>query len=216
MNPIKNVVFDFGGVIISIDYHQALKHCADLGLPHPEQLLDPYTQSGIFGDLESGKLSEEAFRKELSLMAGRELSWQDCQYVFLGYFKALPPQNLEMLRRLRAAGYRLILLSNTNPFMMEWAMSDRFDGQGHSLREYFDKAYLSYECGLMKPDPALFSLICHREAIQPSESLFVDDGEKNTHAASLLGFQTLCPPDGTDWTEPLGRLLRDKGAFPLS
>ena len=216
MNPIKNVVFDFGGVIIPIDYHQALKHCADLGLPHPEQLLDPYTQSGIFGDLESGKLSEEAFRKELSLMAGRELSWQDCQYVFLGYFKALPPQNLEMLRRLRAAGYRLILLSNTNPFMMEWAMSDRFDGQGHSLREYFDKAYLSYECGLMKPDPALFSLICHREAIQPSESLFVDDGEKNTHAASLLGFHTLCPPDGTDWTEPLSRLLRDKGAFPLS
>ena len=216
MNPIKNVIFDFGGVIISIDYHQGLKHCADLGLPHPEQLLDPYTQSGIFGDLESGKLSEEAFRKELSLMAGRELSWQDCQYVFLGYFKALPPQNLEMLRRLRAAGYRLILLSNTNPFMMEWAMSDRFDGQGHSLREYFDKAYLSYECGLMKPDPALFSLICHREAIQPSESLFVDDGEKNTHAASLLGFHTLCPPDGTDWTEPLGRLLRDKGAFPLS
>jgi len=152
----------------------------------------------------------------LSLMAGRELSWQDCQYLFLGYFKALPPQNLEMLRRLRAAGYRLILLSNTNPFMMEWAMSDRFDGQGHSLREYFDKAYLSYECGLMKPDPALFSLICHREAIQPSESLFVDDGEKNTHAASLLGFHTLCPPDGTDWTEPLSRLLRDKGAFPLS
>ena len=216
MNPIKNVIFDVGGVIISIDYHQALKHCADLGLPHPEQLLDPYTQSGIFGDLESGKLSEEAFRKELSLMAGRELSWQDCQYVFFGYFKALPPQNLEMLRRLRAAGYRLILLSNTNPFMMEWAMSDRFDGQGHSLREYFDKAYLSYECGLMKPDPALFSLICHREAIQPSESLFVDDGEKNTHAASLLGFHTLCPPDGTDWTEPLSRLLRDKGAFPLS
>ena len=216
MNPSKNVIFDFVGVIISIDYHQALKHCADLGLPHPEQLLDPYTQSGIFGDLESGKLSEEAFRKELSLMAGRELSWQDCQYVFLGYFKALPPQNLEMLRRLRAAGYRLILLSNTNPFMMEWAMSDRFDGQGHSLREYFDKAYLSYECGLMKPDPALFSLICHREAIQPSESLFVDDGEKNTHAASLLGFHTLCPPDGTDWTEPLSRLLRDKGAFPLS
>ena len=216
MNPIKNVIFDFGRVIISIDYHQALKHCADLGLPHPEKLLDPYTQSGIFGDLESGKLSEEAFRKELSLMAGRELSWQDCQYVFLGYFKALPPQNLEMLRRLRAAGYRLILLSNTNPFMMEWAMSDRFDGQGHSLREYFDKAYLSYECGLMKPDPALFSLICHREAIQPSESLFVDDGEKNTHAASLLGFHTLCPPDGTDWTEPLSRLLRDKGAFPLS
>ena len=80
----------------------------------------------------------------------------------------------------------------------------------------FDKAYLSYECGLMKPDPALFSLICHREAIQPSESLFVDDGEKNTHAASLLGFHTLCPPDGTDWTEPLSRLLRDKGAFPLS
>ena len=67
MNPIKNVIFDFGGVIISIDYHQALKHCADLGLPHPEKLLDPYTQSGIFGDLESGKLSEEAFRKELSV-----------------------------------------------------------------------------------------------------------------------------------------------------
>lgn len=49
---IKNLIFDFGGVVITIDQPQAVRRFKEIGLLNAEQQLDPYTQSGIFGDLE--------------------------------------------------------------------------------------------------------------------------------------------------------------------
>ena len=54
---IKNLIFDFGGVVITIDQPQAVRRFKEIGLLNAEQQLDPYTQSGIFGDLERGVIS---------------------------------------------------------------------------------------------------------------------------------------------------------------
>lgn len=159
MCKIKNILFDFGGVIITLNQPQAVRHFMEIGLTDAEQRLDPYRQSGIFGDLEIGKINAEQFRSELSRMIGRDVTYDDCMYAWKGYVGDLPKRNLDILRRLRAEGYRLILLSNTNPYMMGWAMSDSFDGEGHSLEYYFDAVYLSYKCGVMKPDER-FSVTC--------------------------------------------------------
>lgn len=201
---IRNIIFDFGGVIVTLDQPQAINRFKQLGVQDIEQWMNPYTQQGIFGDLEAGRLSAEDFRMRLSEMAGHELSFDDCCYAWQGYHSDLPKRNLDLLRRLRAEGYRLILLSNTNPFMMEWAESERFDGEGHPLSSYFDSAYKSYEQGLMKPDEMLFRLVLSKEHILPSETLFVDDGPRNCDVASELGIHTLCPVNGEDWT---GKLL---------
>lgn len=208
MSRIRNVIFDFGGVIVRIDFHQAVKRCMEIGIKQADRLLDPYTQSGVFGDLECGKITEETFCRELSRIAGHELSWKDCQYFFLGYFKELPRRNLEALLRLRNEGYRVLLLSNTNPFVMDWVMGNGFDGEGHSLMHYLDRAYLSYQCGIMKPDERLFQLVLDKEQIKAGETLFVDDGPKNIAAAQRMGFHTLCPNDGDDWTKPLFGMLQ--------
>ncbi len=208
MNHIKNVIFDFGGVIVRIDFSQAVKRCKEIGIVQADSLLDPYTQSGVFGNLECGKISAETFCRELGRMAGRELSWKDCQYFFLGYFKELPHRNLEALQRLRDEGYRVLLLSNTNPFVMDWVMGNGFDGEGHSLMHYIDRAYLSYQCGIMKPDERLFRLVLDKEQIKAGETLFVDDGPRNIATARRLGFHTLCPGDGEDWTKPLFGMLQ--------
>lgn len=201
---IHNIIFDFGGVIVTLDQSQAINRFRQLGVPDIEKWMNPYTQQGIFGDLEIGKLSAEEFRLRLSEMAGRTLSFDDCCYAWQGYHKELPRRNLDLLYKLRADGYRLILLSNTNPFMMEWAESERFDGEGHSLSSYFDAVYLSYEQRLMKPDEMIFRRVLSTEQIFPDETLFVDDGPRNCAVASELGISTLCPVNGEDWT---GRLL---------
>ena len=53
---IKNILFDLGGVIITLDQSQAVRHFKEIGLKDAEQRLDPYTQSGIFGDVEKGTI----------------------------------------------------------------------------------------------------------------------------------------------------------------
>lgn len=204
---IKNIVFDLGGVIMTLDPAEALRRFKALGLSDAERYLDSYTQSGIFGNLEEGKITVEDFRSKLSSLTGHELTFDECKHAWLGYRKDVPQRNLDLLKELRAKGYRLILLSNTNPFMMDWALSSEFDGKGSSLNDYFDALYLSYRLGIMKPASDFFRQVLDNENILPEETLFVDDGPRNVEAAGKLGFITMCPDNGSDWTGELRSLL---------
>lgn len=204
---IKTILFDLGGVIITLAQEQAVERFRQLGLQDAEQRLDAYTQSGIFGDLERGIITAEDFRRELSLLSGRELTADDCLYAWLGYRKELPQRNLDAMTKLRQMGYRIVLVSNTNPYMMSWARSNDFDGNGHSLDHYVDALYMSYKIGAMKPDEAFFSHVIEAEGTDPAEGLFVDDGPRNVEMARKMGFQTLCPANGEDWTGELFKLL---------
>ncbi|MCI6617287.1 MAG: HAD family phosphatase [Prevotella sp.] len=203
---IKNIIFDLGGVLITIDQQEAVRRFRDLGLPDAEERLNPYTQSGIFGDLEIGKITAEQFRRSLSEITGRPLTAEDCTHAWLGYHKELPPRNIRMLQQLRAEGYRILLLSNTNPFMQGWVESRNY-ADGHPLSFYFDALYRSYEVKMMKPNEAFFQYVLDNEHIRPGETLFVDDGPRNCAAAAGLGIRTFCPINGSDWTQEIRQYL---------
>ncbi|MBR1687441.1 MAG: HAD family phosphatase [Prevotella sp.] len=205
---IKNIVFDLGGVIITLDQSQAIRRFEELGVPDAAKRLDAYTQSGIFGELEAGAIDAETFRVELGRLAGREVTAAECAYAWQGYAKEVPQRNLDALLRLRSEGYRVALLSNTNPYMMEWVMSPAFDGCGHALTHYLDTFYLSYQLRVMKPDERIFRLMLDGEGFLPAETLFVDDGQRNVEAARRLGIRTFCPQNGEDWTNEIYNHLK--------
>lgn len=194
---------------MTICQEEAIKRFKSIGLKNVEDYLNPYTQTDIFGDIEEGKISAEQFRAKLSELIGKEVTYEECKFAWLGYRQDVPLRNLDILRKLKVQGYKLILLSNTNPFMMSWGLSGEFDGNGNSLESYFDSLYLSYKLGVMKPNKKIFQYIIDNEKIQPGESLFIDDGERNINAARLLGFKTLCPINGEDWTKELIELLKN-------
>lgn len=193
--------------MLALSFEQAVKRFEEIGLADARQRLDAFEQKGIFGDLESGRISAEDFRRELSLLVGRELSMDDCYQAWHGYVDHVPKRNLEAILSLRARGYKVCLLSNTNPFMMQWADND-FDGEGHPIGYFFDAMYLSYECQTMKPRREIFEMMLKGQQAQPEETLFVDDGPRNVEAAKALGMQTLCPQNNEDWIEPLEAMLR--------
>jgi len=199
----KTIIFDLGGVILTIDHDEALRRFTALGLKDAATWLDPYTQKGIFGELENGLISAEDFRRELGNIIGREVTMAECEHAWQGYAKEVPQRNLDVLVRLRQEGYRVILLSNTNPCMMAWALSPAFDGHGHSLDHYFDALYLSYRMKVMKPDETFFRRVLIAEQTPPSQCLFVDDGPRNVAAASQIGISTFCPCNGEDWTKEI-------------
>ena len=208
MEKIKKIAFDFGGVIIRQNQQQAVERFKQIGLLDAEERLGAYTQQGIFGELEEGKITAEDFRWQLSLLIGRAVTIEDCSYAWRGYCNGLPQRNLEALQRLRREGYGLSILSNTNPFMMGWALSKNFDGNGNSLADYVDALYLSYQMKVMKPSAEIFHRVLEAEDVRPEELLFVDDSSHNISAAQELGIATLQPVNGEDWTEELFQLLR--------
>ena len=205
---IKNLIFDLGGVIITLAPDEALRRFKSLGLENAEEQMDAYTQMGIFGQLEEGKISAEAFREELSRQVGREVTYDECRHAWLGYVKEVPQRNLDALLRLRSEGYRIILLSNTNPYMMSWVRSTEFDGHGHNIDYYMDACYLSYQLGVMKPDTEFFHRVLMTEKIMASETLFIDDGPRNVATASQMGMRTYCPENGADWTSKIYEYLK--------
>jgi len=204
---IKTVTFDLGGVIITIDQGQAQKRFEEIGVKDAKVLLDPYTQTGFFGDLEEGLITPEEFVDKLSEIAGKKMSFEDCKYAWTGYCKEVPLRNLHLLEKLREEGYRLLLLSNTNPFMQDWANSPEFSPEGKPLSSYFDAVYLSYQMKAMKPSEQIFHKMLLKEQTLPEEILFVDDSPRNVAAASEMSIKTFCPKNGEDWTKEIYNFL---------
>ena len=205
---IKNLVFDFGGVIADFDFSRALAAFERVGLKNPTEYLDSFHQRGFFMELESGRIGADEFVRRLSACAERKVSYAEAREAWLGFFLLpVPPERLAALEELRR-DYRLYVLSNTNPFVMDWARSSDFSPAGKPLDAYFDKLYLSYELKCMKPDRAIFDRMAADAALVPAETLFIDDSATNAAAGAALGYRTLCPHSNSDWREELRQALK--------
>ncbi len=182
---------------------EAVRRFSEIGIVPDLMPLDKYNQQGVFQALEDGTISADEFRDELNRRCRRNNTHDDYRWACLGYVGEVPKRNLQLFRLLRQKGYRQLLLSNTNPYMMSWAMSPDFDGEGRALRDYLDACYCSYELRMLKPNPAIFQYVIDQEHITPETTIFVDDNERNIHVARDMGFQTLQPVNGIDWTTDL-------------
>lgn len=57
----KAVIFDMGGVLVDLDFPRSVKDFADLGFAGYGDMLDPYKQKGLVGEMEEGLISGEEF-----------------------------------------------------------------------------------------------------------------------------------------------------------
>jgi 5-amino-6-(5-phospho-D-ribitylamino)uracil phosphatase len=206
MKQIKNIVFDFGGVIINLSRESAVRKFIEIGVANADELLGAYHQKGIFLEVEDGRITAEEFRMKLSSLAGRELTYQQILNGWKGFISDLPSYRLDYLLELRKK-YKLYLLSNTNPYIMGWARSPGFSPAGKPLDDYFDKIYTSYELKQVKPALGIFKHMIADSGLLPEETLFVDDGSANIEVAEKLGMKTFQPENGVDWRKELSALL---------
>ena len=205
---IKNIAFDFGGVIFDLAYERAVETFKKIGLADANQRLDRYHQRGIFEDLESGRITADAFRRQLEPLCHRPLTYEEVQGAWLGYVgNPVDERKLQYLEELRSRGYRTFLLSNTNPYVQAWAESARFSAAGRPLSSYLEKCYCSYEVGMMKPDPAIFRYMLDDAQLLAGETLFLDDSPANIAVAEQLGIQTLLVEKNGDWREAVEERL---------
>lgn len=207
MEKIKNIVFDFGGVIVNFSREAAVKKFEEIGVANANELLDAYHQKGAFLQVEDGTINAEEFRIILSELAGKELTYEQVKEGWLGFMLDVPQYRLEYLLELRKK-YKLYILSNTNPYVMSWARSNDFTIAGRPLDDYFDKIYTSYELKAVKPGKTIFELMIKDADMLPGETLFIDDGPANIKMAKELGMMTFQPINGEDWRDDLTALLK--------
>ncbi|MFG2352656.1 HAD family hydrolase [Streptomyces sp. NPDC048521] len=90
------------------------------------------------------------------------------------------PDAAEVLSTLRERGIAVGVVSNIG-----WDLRRVF--RAHGLDSYVDAYVLSYEHGVQKPDPRLFSVACEALGVDPRQTLMVGDSRAADGGAAALG-----------------------------
>ncbi len=213
---IKNIVFDLGGVVLPLTPEEAWSRFESLGIKNARQQMGLYGQTGIFLKVENGELTADQFIRELNMQAqamadNKEvveyIGYDKAQWAWKGYLENVELFRLNNLKRLKNK-YNVLLLSNINPFVVEWASSDEFSGDGHPISYYFNQLYYSYELKDYKPSESIFLKLIEMAGIVPQETIFLDDGPKNIHMAEKMGIHGLLVKNNDDWMPLLNEQLK--------
>lgn len=204
---IKNILFDMGGVIFTQNNDEAFRRFRSIGVD-TDYYMGAYGQKDYFLDLETGSVDDDEFCRRLSATVGRDVSWSEAQHCWLGFFDGVELQRLNNLVELRNR-HRLCLLSNTNPFMMDFTRSRKFSQIGKPITDFFDSLFLSYEMKVCKPDKDIFLRALAADGMKADECLFVDDSAKNTDAAKAVGMHVLTVKTNEDWMPGVMRILAE-------
>lgn len=189
MNNIKTIIFDFGGVLVNLNMQACVNAFARLGYDKIDELLDHYKQKGVFLLFEEGKISTVDFFVELQQIVGKQASIEEIQKAYLAFIEDIPAKKLDLILQLRKQ-YNVLMLSNINAFIFSHCKENQFKSRGHVFDDYFDKAYLSFEMGICKPDKLIFEKMIADAKLIPEQCLFLDDGIRNIEVANEMGFQT--------------------------
>lgn len=190
MQPVKNIIFDLGGVLMDIDFK--LTHCAfeQLGVPNFAELYNQYHADIFFSDFEKGKIPTEEFFDRIRHICQFDLNNDAIRNAWNALLIGFPADRNNWLFRIRKK-YAVYLFSNTNIIHYQSFAKTFENVTGKELNSCFVKAYYSHEMGLRKPDPASFQFIIDEQQLDPSETLFIDDTIKNVEAAKELGMQAV-------------------------
>lgn len=197
MEGIKNIIFDMGGVLIDLDREACIEEFRKLGFPEADEMLNTYRQKGIFKELEMGVISPQELYDYINREVGHHIPSGKIDKALCAFLTGLSTYKLDMLLHLREQ-YRIFMLSNTNAIMMPHIARTYFTQQGLTVDNYFERLFLSYEMGMLKPDPEIFEAVLNETGIKAKETLFIDDAEPNVETALSLGFRTYLPAQGED------------------
>jgi len=180
MNELRNIIFDFGNVLVQW---------------HPERVYGEY-----FGDeakawwflrhvadnewrlrIDAGE-SQEACISELQ---GRYPEYRDAIALYHSHWREMLTDEVPGMRAvvegLLAKGYGVYGLTN-------WSMETFPEARRRfSILQLIDRYVVSGAEGLVKPDPRLFRVLLDRYGLRADECLFVDDNPDNVAAAQSLG-----------------------------
>lgn len=187
MDDVKNIIFDLGGVIIDLKRRMAVDALDRLGIQDASALLGEYEQKGPFLMLETGDISSSELYDILLPHCRKGTTCTDIRDAFEEFLREIPVERLRMLDALREKGYRLYVLSNTNPIMYNHWIDNAFRNDGKSINDYFDGIVTSFQERMCKPDPALFQRVVDRYGLDKKETLMLDDSEANVKAARSIG-----------------------------
>ncbi|MGN0033566.1 MAG: HAD family hydrolase [Candidatus Limimorpha sp.] len=187
---IRNIVFDFGGVIIDIDPYAIVNQMNKMGFSVVDKMREP-AFFDIVRRFEKGIIKASTFREEVKKYLNISISDAFFDEMWNSMLFDIPERRINLVKQLKQ-NYHVYLLSNTNEIHYDMFVRDLQLRYGY--REFdnlFDKAFFSFNLHLAKPDPDIYRLVLDSYDMLPEQTLFIDDTDENIQAARSLGIHTL-------------------------
>lgn len=201
---VKNIIFDFGGVLMDLDFKITVVGLSKLLQVDFKDKLYIKWFLDLFKSFEKATISEEEFLAALINNSTENPSKESLISVWNAMMLSTKKERFDMLKELKG-DYKVYLLSNTNTIhyrrMLE-IMKELF-GDLDFHRTYFHKAYYSQQMGMRKPDKEIFDTICIENNLEKTETLFIDDLPFNVEGARKAGLHAVQHDPKTEITEKI-------------
>ncbi len=177
----KNIIFDFGGVVVQFNPKDFLMdHFMN---KRAEEIVYELTfGSQEWQDLDRGIITREEGNAAMLENAARVNRVFEVQTVIDEWPTILRTKEttVHTMQKLKAAGYRLYYLTNIPADIMD----ELRQREWFSL---FDGGVASCDVHLCKPEPAIYTTLMQTCNLAYDESIFIDDNKVNAQAAYNLG-----------------------------
>jgi len=180
---IRNIVFDFGGVLVDWNPEYLFK---DVFSDKSE--LDHFLENVCTPDWNEKQDAGRSLSDAIRTLQERHPKYKDEIRLFYDEWTTMLSgpiqQNVALLKPLKV-NYRLFGLTNwsAETFPIAYDL--------YPLFGEFEGIVVSGEEKLAKPDERIYLLLLERYALAAAECLFIDDNARNIQAATALGFNTL-------------------------
>lgn len=189
-NTPAAVIFDFGNVIINIDVPKTYEAFATLSGKSVEKIERLFQENQVFRRYEIGLYSDDEFREAIRQIVGYPFSDAEVDQAWNALLLDIPLERIDFLLQLRQK-VPIYLLSNTNTLHIQAAEKILRSSCGiSSLDRLFTHAFYSYDLGLWKPDPAIYTTVLDSIGFTADQVLFLDDNPDNVASARALGIFT--------------------------
>ncbi|MFC5284652.1 HAD family hydrolase [Pedobacter alpinus] len=188
---IKNIIFDYGNVIFTIDFKRTQQAFIDLGIKNVEDFFAHKGHHTIFDEFEKGNISAAEFRKGIREASNcPELTDGEIDTAWNSLLIGVIDGNHDLLLALKSK-YRTFLLSNINEIHLEFItkyLQKTFNLNGNDC--FFEKIYYSHLVRKRKPNTDIFEQVLTENNLNPAETLFIDDSPQHIEGAKSLGINT--------------------------
>ena len=193
------VVFDLGGVLVDWDPRYMYRQLFD-DPDEMESFLAEVTTAEWNAHQDAGRPWAEAIELLVAEHPQRRELIEAYRRRWPEMLAGEIPGTIDVLADLRAAGVRLLALSNWSAETFPVAR-EQFE-----FLAWFEEIVISGEVGVNKPDRRIFEHLMEHFDIEPRATLFIDDSSANVEAAEELGFGAILFTDAGALRRELVRL----------
>ncbi len=179
LDVAKTIIFDLGGVLVHLDWDRVCGALETLSTRGAGAVRAEVVNGSIVSESMKGNIGAREFQQKLCDRLEIEISYDAFVEIWNGLLR--PNQEIVPLVEGLKPGHKLVLASNTDAIHFSYSF------EHFPVLHQFDRHFLSYEMGLLKPEPAFFQHVLRALDAPPGDCVFIDDRSDNVDAAREVG-----------------------------